>query len=89
MLKYIVIFIDNQRNQTGSVHNVKQRSQTIGQDRYTSFSTNIYMLHEPIDDNDTVIYDDVGPIYRNWTIDITKINEIISIYIISHINIER
>lgn len=65
MLKYIVIFIDNQRNQTGSVHNVKQRSQTIGQDRYTSFSTNIYMLHEPIDDNDTVIYDDVGPIYRN------------------------
>lgn len=65
MLKYIVIFIDNQRNQTGSVHNVKQRSQTIDQDHYTSFSTNIYMLHEPIDDNDTVIYDDVGPIYRN------------------------
>lgn len=65
MLKYIVIFIDNQRNQTGSVHNVKQRSQTIGQDRYTSFSTTKYMLHEPIDDNDTVIYDDVGPIYRN------------------------
>lgn len=56
---------------------------------YIVLNQYVYMLHEPIDDNDTVIYDDVGPIYRNRTRDITKKNEIISIYIISHINIER
>lgn len=47
------------------------------------------MLYELIDDNDIVIYDDVGLIYRNWMRDIIKINEIIFIYIIFYINIER
>lgn len=80
MLHKPEVFIMSSR---GRVANHRSRS------LYIVLNQSVYMLLEPIDDNDTVIYDDVGPIYRNQTRDITKINEIISIYIISHINIER